>query len=72
MFRQIARDERIDEVELLALFPEAQSWDDLLARFGLGWNPHLGPVAHRRWAYALADLLAGEIADSSHGQVKSS
>jgi len=60
LFRQVARDHGIDLVELLALFPEARSWDDLLLKFGLGWNPHLGPVAHRRWAYALADILAGD------------
>jgi len=59
LFREIAREERIDRVELLALFPEAGSWDDLLAKFGLGWDPHLGPLAHHRWARALADVLAG-------------
>ena len=59
LFRRVAREQGTELVELLALFPEARSWDDLLVKFGLGWNPHLGPTAHRRWAYALADVLDG-------------
>ncbi|MEM7201028.1 MAG: hypothetical protein AAF628_12215 [Planctomycetota bacterium] len=44
-------------VELLGLFPESQSYDDLVAKFSLGWDTHLGPEAHRRWAVALHRAL---------------
>jgi lysophospholipase L1-like esterase len=57
LFQQTARDEQVPLVELLELFPEARDWDELVRRFGLGWDPHLGPEAHRRWAHALAALF---------------
>jgi len=57
----LARDERVATVDLNTLFPEAASWDDLGLRFGLGWDPHLGPEAHARWGRALADALALEL-----------
>ena len=62
MFQQTAREQQVPLVELLELFPEARGWDDLLEKFGLGWDPHLGPEAHRRWAYALADVVVAELA----------
>lgn len=57
LFRRLAREEEVPLVELLGAFPETRSWEDLVARFGLGWNPHLGPEAHRRWSVLLADRL---------------
>lgn len=61
MFQQTAREQQIPLVELLELFPEARNWDELLERFGLGWDPHLGPEAHRRWAHALADVVVADL-----------
>lgn len=57
LFQRAAREEQVPLVELLELFPEAPSWDEIQAQFGLGWDPHLGPEAHRRWAVALADVI---------------
>jgi len=58
MFQQVAREEQLPLVELLELFPEARDWDEIQAQFGLGWDPHLGAEAHRRFAVALAGVLA--------------
>lgn len=58
LFQGIARDEQVPLVDLLALFPEVGDWNELVARFGLGWNDHLGPEAHRRWAVAITELVA--------------
>jgi len=58
LFQQIAHDEQVPHVELLTLFPEVRDWNELVARFGLGWNDHLGAEAHRRWAVATSDLVA--------------
>ncbi len=57
MLRDLARDEDLPLVELLPLLHEARDWQEVLDRFGLGWNPHLGPVAHARWGQALARVL---------------
>ncbi|BAP56233.1 hypothetical protein THII_1936 [Thioploca ingrica] len=57
LFAHLAEEEQIPTLELLALFPEACSWAELLEQFGLGWNNHLNAAAHQRWAIALADLL---------------
>ena len=58
LFAHLAKEEQIPTLELLALFPEACSWAELLEQFGLGWNDHLNAAAHQRWAIALADLIA--------------
>ena len=58
MFRDLSREENVPLIELLALFPEARSWPDLLDKFGLGWNPHLNGVAHERWGTALFELIS--------------
>ena len=57
MLRRFAQEDGVPGIELLALFPEARSWEELTAQFGLGWDNHLNAVAHRRWATALADLI---------------
>jgi lysophospholipase L1-like esterase len=57
LFAQLAKEEQVPTLELLALFPEACSWTELLEQFGLGWNDHLNAAAHQRWAIALADLI---------------
>jgi lysophospholipase L1-like esterase len=57
LFTHLAQEEQIPTLELLALFPEACSWAELLEQFGLGWNDHLNAAAHQRWAIALADLI---------------
>lgn len=57
LFAHLAQEEQIPTLELLALFPEACSWAELLEQFGLGWNDHLNAAAHQRWAMALADLI---------------
>jgi hypothetical protein len=62
LFQQIARDEQVPLVELLELFPEVRDWNELVARFGLSWNDHLGPEAHRRWAVAITELVAQDSA----------
>lgn len=58
----IAAEQEVPTLDLLTLFPDADSWDDLVLRFGLGWDPHLGADAHARWGRALARLLATELA----------
>jgi lysophospholipase L1-like esterase len=57
LFLDLSEQEGVPLVELLARFPEVHGWGQLLAKYGLGWDPHLGAVAHERWAAALADLL---------------
>lgn len=57
----LARDLGVATVDLITLFPESRSWDDLNLKFGLGWDPHLGEEAHARWGQALAQALAGEL-----------
>lgn len=62
MLHDVARRERVPLVELLELLPEGRTWNEILDRFGLGWDPHLGPVAHARWGRALAALMAARLA----------
>lgn len=57
LFAQLAQDEKIPSLELLALFPEVNSWKELLQRYGLGWNNHLNANAHERWARALSEIV---------------
>lgn len=57
LFAQLADAEEVPTVELLALFPEVNSWAELISQFGLGWNNHLNAVAHRRWAHAIYRVL---------------
>lgn len=57
LFAQLAQEEEVPSLELLALFPEANSWQELLQKFGLGWNNHLNANAHERWAQALAQIV---------------
>jgi hypothetical protein len=44
-------------LELLTLFPEVKSWDQMVERFGLGWDPHPNAEANERWAHALLELF---------------
>jgi lysophospholipase L1-like esterase len=60
MFQKLSEEQKVPTLELLALFPEACSWEELLEQVGLGWNDHLNAVAHQRWAEALADLMEKE------------
>jgi len=57
LFAQLAQDEKVPSLELLALFPEVNSWKELLQRYGLGWNNHLNANAHERWAQALSEIV---------------
>jgi hypothetical protein len=57
LLRRVTREESVPWLELLALFPEADSWPDVLRRFGLGWDPHLNAVAHERFGRALFAML---------------
>lgn len=57
MLPSLARDDRVAVLELLTFFPEARSWEELTAMFGLGWDDHLNAVAHSRWGAALGDLI---------------
>jgi len=57
LFANLSQEEDVPSIELLALFPEANSWEELLKKFGLGWNNHLNAVAHERWAQAICQLL---------------
>ena len=60
MLRTLSRQENVPMVELLGVFPETFDWDDLVRQFSLGWNPHLGPEAHRRWAKAIEEKIVVE------------
>jgi lysophospholipase L1-like esterase len=57
----LGRDLSVPAVDLVTVFPEARSWNDLVLRFGLGWDPHLGEEGHARWGRALAHALAAEL-----------
>jgi len=57
MFKIIATEESIPSLELLALFPEVNNWEELQVQYGLGWNNHLNAKAHERWAVALYELI---------------
>ena len=54
----LAEETGVPMLELMKLFPEAGSWRDWAARFGLGWDNHPNAEAHLRFARALADLIA--------------
>ena len=57
MFQILERDHNVPIVELLARFPEARNWEEVIAKFGLGWDNHLNAVAHRRYAQGLAEAI---------------
>lgn len=57
LFRKLSRDHEVPYLNLLGLFPEVETYADLLRQFSLGWDAHLGPRAHQRWGTALAELL---------------
>ena len=57
MLRELAGGENVPLVELLPLLHEARDWQEVLDRFGLGWDPHLGAEAHARWGDALAQVV---------------
>lgn len=57
LFAQLSHNEEVPSIELLALFPEANNWQELLQQFGLGWNNHLNAAAHERWAQAIYKLM---------------
>jgi len=60
MLRTLSEQEKAPMVELLGVFPETFDWDDLVRQFSLGWNPHLGPEAHRRWAVAIEEKILAD------------
>lgn len=60
LFRTIGEQEQVPVVELLGVFPETWDWDDMVRRFSLGWNSHLGVEGHRRWAKAIADRILAD------------
>jgi len=68
LFEKISQEEQIQTLELLALFPETCSWEDLVEQFGLGWNDHLNAVAHRRWAESLVKLIEKQGIINNHKQ----
>ena len=45
-------------LELLTLFPDARSWDEMVERFSLSWDSHPNAEAHERWAQALLEMFA--------------
>lgn len=57
LFAQLSQEENVPSIELLTLFPEANSWEELLQKFGLGWNNHLNAKAHERWAQAILPII---------------
>jgi lysophospholipase L1-like esterase len=61
LLRRIAADERLAWLEIFTLF-QVHSYPELLARFGLGWDPHLNATGQRRWGRALAHLVGRSIA----------
>lgn len=58
MFQILEEERGVTLIELFELFPEAGSWDELTAQFGLGWDAHLNAVAHRRFAEAIDAAIA--------------
>lgn len=70
MFETLKRDFSVPVVELLSLFPEAHNWDELQAKFSLGWNNHLNIVAHRRFAEGIIEAIEtnGYLLDSQTGK----
>lgn len=71
-YRQMMRDLSVryslPNLELLAALPGVDSWEETLARYDLGWDPHLNAQAHRHWAMALADLIGGPRARSQRSE----
>jgi lysophospholipase L1-like esterase len=57
LLSHLAAETNAPALDLVTLFPECTSWDHLLLRFGLSWDPHLGAAAHARWGSALADRV---------------
>ncbi len=57
LLRSLGREHGVASLELLGLFPDASSHRELLEKFSLGWDTHLGAEAHRRWAQAMADTI---------------
>ncbi len=53
----LEREHDVPVVHLLTLFPEARSWQELQAKFGLGWDTHLNSEAHRRFAEGIANAI---------------
>ncbi|MFM8411015.1 MAG: SGNH/GDSL hydrolase family protein [Alphaproteobacteria bacterium] len=60
LMRTLSEQEKVPMVELLSVFPETFDWDDLVRQFSLGWNPHLGPEAHRRWAKLIEEKIVAD------------
>ncbi len=57
MFQILQQEYNVPSLELLSLFPEADSWESLTAQFSLGWDNHLNAIAHERWAKALVNVI---------------
>jgi hypothetical protein len=47
---------KVPMFELCSVLFETGDWSKIQARFGLGWDPHLGAEAHRRWAESLFEV----------------
>jgi len=63
LFFALHDEHEVPLVELAAAFPEAKTWADLQARFGLGWDSHLNAEAHRRWGKLLHQECARILVD---------
>ncbi len=61
LFRRVVREivttTDTRHIDLVRLFPETASWDEMVEKFGLGWDSHPNAEAHGRWAEATASLL---------------
>lgn len=51
---------RSPHVDLLNLLQDANSWQEVQQKYGLGWDSHLKPSAHRLWADGLAASMSGD------------
>lgn len=56
VFADLASQMQVPLVELLGVLP-AQSYAELQARYGLGWDSHYNAAAHRLWAEAAAEVV---------------
>jgi lysophospholipase L1-like esterase len=60
IYDQLRREDHVPFLELLSLFPEVRSWQELGDQFGLVWDGHLNALAHRRWAEGIDRFLRQE------------
>jgi hypothetical protein len=57
MFAEAARRAEVPLLELVSVLPHVRSDEELVARYGLGWDGHPGAEAHRRFAEATARII---------------